>query len=84
MVFCFSAVCSSVLLFALILSKSMFLSLVDAHASENLSQTVSVCLSDSPTGGRSSVNESLCFQTRCLVSYDKSAGAQPLPLQLWC
>lgn len=26
---------------------------------------VSVCLSDSPTRGRSSVNESLCFQTRC-------------------
>lgn len=72
-----------------------FFSLVDTHRRASLSQTVSVCRSDiwmcwvivprgKPAGGCSSANESLCFQTCCFVRYDKSVGAEPLPLQLQC
>lgn len=73
-----------------------FLFLLDIHVSESLSQIVPVCLFDMwmcwvrvcpgirQPGAAAPVNESLCLQTRCFVSYDKSVGAQTLPLQLQC
>lgn len=69
--------------------------LVDTQPKESVFQTASFCLSDlwmswvsvpkgEPGGGCSSVNESLCFQTCCLVSYDKFVGAEQLTLRLQC
>lgn len=68
---------------------------IDTHPNANLSQGVSVCLCDMgviwvsvpsgyPTGACYSVSESLYFQTRSLVSDDKSLGTEPLTLQLQC
>lgn len=44
----------------------------------------SVCPGIRQPGAAALVNESLCFETRCFVSYDKSVGAQTLPLQRQC
>lgn len=85
----FSAVCTSVLPFC---SHAFQIHFFPTSKCESFSNCIclpllicecagSVCPGVSPPGGCSSVNESLRFQTCCFVSYDKSVGAEPLPLQ---